>query len=107
MLYDLMIRIIVIHFMSKKNQSIEDLINGGEGESGDDESAQAKFSEKQSQIKRKDIERLTKLKAASLGLQYVALTGFPISPEALVMIDEKKPKCFQRFAFIMMAARYI
>ena len=82
-------------------QSIEDLINS----SGDDEiltednSVQAKFYEKQSAIKRKEVERLTKQKAASLGLPYIVLNGFPISPEALLLIDEKKARALGAVCF--------
>ncbi|MCK4554499.1 hypothetical protein KAU19_06115, partial [Candidatus Parcubacteria bacterium] len=71
-------------------QSIEDLISFSEGGAGEDESAQQKFFEKQGEIKKKEIERITKQNAASQGLPYIDLAGFAISPDALVLVDEAK-----------------
>ena len=85
--------------MPKNIQSIEDLIGPSEEGQGGEESAPAKFREKQSEIKRKEIERLTKLKAGSLGLRYIALTGFPISPEALSLIEEKEARALAAVCF--------
>ncbi len=85
--------------MSKNLQSIEDLISASHGEITDDESVQAKFLKKQKEIKRKETERLAKSQAASFGLPYIDLFGFPISPEALILIREEdanrlKAVCF-------------
>ncbi len=52
-------------------------------------STQAKFLSKQEEIKNKEIERQTQAKAQSLGLSYISLFGFPISPEALSLIPEE------------------
>ena len=72
------------------NQSIEDLISDAAGQTGADDSATAKFASQSKKIKVKELERLTKQAADSAGLSYVDLAGFPISPEALVLIDEKE-----------------
>ena len=75
--------------MPKNVQSNEDLFDSPEDIAPDDESAQAKFQTKQQEIRRKEIERATQNKAVSMGLPYVNLFGFPISPEALVLINEQ------------------
>ena len=56
----------------------------------DDESAQAKLSNKQQEIKNKEIERQTQAKAQTLGLSYIDLENFPISPEATSLITEEE-----------------
>lgn len=71
-------------------QSIEDLINESKGGSVDEDSVQGQFLKKQEEIRITDEERTTEEWARSLGLPYVNLFGFPISPEALAMIDEKE-----------------
>lgn len=57
-----------------------------------DSSAQTKFLNKQKEIKNKEIEKQVQAKAQSLGLSYINLFGFPISPEALVLIPEEEAK---------------
>ena len=81
------------------NQSIEDLIGDSSGQSTNDESAAAKFKVKEKKLKIKELERLTKQAAASIGLPYVDLTGFPISPEALILIDEAEAKALGALCF--------
>lgn len=68
--------------------SIENLINPTD----DDESVTGRFAKKQSEIKLKEIEKQTELQANSQDLSYVNLFGFPISPEALVLIQEEKAR---------------
>ncbi len=77
---------------NKSTQSIEDLIASSRGEFKSDESAQTKFSEKQEEIKLKEIERLTMQKAARSGIPYINLSGFAVSPEALSLIKEEDGK---------------
>ncbi|MEA3464332.1 MAG: GspE/PulE family protein [Patescibacteria group bacterium] len=72
--------------------SIEDLIIPSQGQSQSDESAQTKFVEKQEEIKKKEIERLTEQQAGQSGVSYVDLAGFPVSPEALSLIKEEDAK---------------
>ncbi len=85
--------------MSKDLQSIEDLIDASHGKITDKESVQAKFLKKQEEIKRKETERITKNKAAFLGLPYINLVGFPISPEALSLINEEKANKLKTICF--------
>ncbi len=68
--------------------SIENLINPTD----DEESVAGRFAKKQGEIKEKEMERETKQAASQLGLDYVNLTGFPISPEALSLIQEERAK---------------
>ncbi|MFA6194623.1 MAG: GspE/PulE family protein [Patescibacteria group bacterium] len=68
--------------------SIENLINPTD----DEESVAGRFAKKQGEIKEKEIEKETKQAAGQLGLDYVNLTGFPISPEALSLIQEERAK---------------
>ncbi len=78
--------------MPANNQSIEDLINAAEGQVSADESAPTKFQQKQQELKIKEIERLTKQRADSLGIPYINLSGFPISPEALVLVKDEEAR---------------
>jgi type IV pilus assembly protein PilB len=66
--------------------SIDNLIHDDLPEEG---SVLDKFSKKQAEIKTKEIEKLVERTANLKGLAYINLTGFPISPEALSLIDEE------------------
>jgi type II secretory ATPase GspE/PulE/Tfp pilus assembly ATPase PilB-like protein len=79
--------------------SINDLFSDASGRSVNDESAAAKFSVKQKVLKIKELERLTKQRAENLGLPYIDLVGFPISPEALVLVDEAEAKELRTICF--------
>ena len=81
------------------NQSINDLFSDASGQSPNDESAAAKFSVKEKKLRIKELERLTKQAADDAGLPYVDLVGFPISPEALVIVDEAEAKALQALCF--------
>ena len=74
--------------MSDNFSSIEDLIAGDQEK--DDESKQAQFAKKSQEIKLKELERSTKKKASSARLPYFNLFAFPISPEALSVLEEKQ-----------------
>lgn len=79
--------------MSDQHQSIEDLIESSQHhDSVDEDSLEGKFAKKQQQIKLRDLERLTAAKAQLLGTPYLDLAGFPISQEALALIDEKEAR---------------
>ncbi|MBU2416060.1 GspE/PulE family protein, partial [Patescibacteria group bacterium] len=79
-----------MRFMSQQNvQSIADLIASSHGEPMDDEAPQAKLAQNEKEIKIKELERITQNKANSLGLPYINLFGFPVGPEALMLITEK------------------
>ncbi|MBU1778459.1 MAG: GspE/PulE family protein [Patescibacteria group bacterium] len=80
----------VMRFMSQQNvQSIADLIASSHGEPMDDEAPQAKLAQNEKEIKIKELERITQSKANSLGLPYINLFGFPVGPEALMLITEE------------------
>jgi len=71
-------------------QSIEDLIVSGTSEGGDESSPIGKFAAKEKQIQKKQLEKNVSLTAASLGVGYINLTGFPISPEALSLLSQEE-----------------
>lgn len=75
--------------MGDKVQSIEDLIGSGIG-AKDDESTQGKFQAKQLQIKKRELERLTKQMADDIGMSYISLSGFPVSPEAISLLKKEE-----------------
>jgi len=54
----------------------------------DEDSVTGRFAKKQEEIKLKEIEKKTSLKAQLDNLDYINLFGFPISPEALSLIPE-------------------
>jgi len=86
--------------MSKDHQSIEDLIGVSQGQSADDdESVQAKFKRKQEEIKTKGVERVTEKRAASLGVSYISLVGFPVSPDALALVKEEEARKLSAVCF--------
>jgi type IV pilus assembly protein PilB len=66
--------------------SIDNLIHDDLPEEG---SVLDKFSKKQTEIKNKEIEKVVEKNAGLQGLSYINLTSFPISPEALSLIDEE------------------
>ncbi|HTK04530.1 MAG TPA: GspE/PulE family protein [Candidatus Eisenbacteria bacterium] len=73
--------------------SIEDLMGKkAKSTKPSDETAQEKFSAKMDEIKLKNLEKLTMIKARELGFDYINLAGFPISPEALMLIPREQAK---------------
>ena len=75
--------------------SIENLINPTD----DEESVTGRFAKKQGEIKLKEIEKQTEQQANSQGLAYVNLFSFPISPEALVLIQEERARSLNLVCF--------
>lgn len=78
--------------------SIEDLISSSKGSAGD-ENTQTKFQTKQNEIKIKERERLARQQADASGLPYIDLVGFPISPDALTLIDEEEARGLSAVCF--------
>ncbi len=78
-----------------KVDSIENLLNP----TGDEESVAGLFARKQEEIKLKELEHKTQRDAEELGLDYVNLYGFPISPEALVLIQEERAQELKAICF--------
>lgn len=68
--------------------SIENLLNPTD----DEESVAGRFAKKQQEIKIKEIEKQVEDAAQQLGLGYINLVGFPISPEALALIQEQRAR---------------
>lgn len=86
--------------MSDGIQSIEDLIgSSAEPQNIDEDSLEGKFAKKQREIQLRDLERLTATKAQSAGVPYIDLQGFPISQEALAMIEESQAREFNMVCF--------
>jgi len=58
---------------------------------------------KQQEIQTSDIEKRTQNEAAKKGLPYINLKGFPVSPEALILIDEEEAKANNIIAFVKLS----
>jgi len=58
----------------------------------DEESVAGRFTKKQEEIKLKEIEKQANQTAQGLGLDYVNLATFPISPEALSLLSEERAR---------------
>lgn len=80
--------------MSSLN-SINNLINPD----GSDDSAASLFAKKQKEIKLKEIEKRAKTLASDYDLNYINLSGFPISPEALSLIPEDQARSLKLVCF--------
>lgn len=78
--------------------SISSLLTQGK-KKGDDDNPQTQLLAKQQELQIKKIEQQTEAKAQVLGLEYINLVGFPISPEALGLIDEAEAKEQQIICF--------
>ncbi len=65
----------------------------------DEDSVQGKLVKKQKEIQLKDIEEQTKAQAQIVGLEYVDLFGFPISPDAISLITEEEATGAQTICF--------
>ena len=75
--------------------SIQNLINPN----NDEESVTGLFASKQKEIKLKEIEKKAKQKADDLNLSYISLNNFPISPEALSLIEEEEARKIEGLCF--------
>ncbi len=71
--------------MANSSPSIEDLLINENSKS-----AQSALDKKIHNISLKDKEKETEQQASVLGLPYVNLKGFPIAPEALVLMEKQK-----------------
>ncbi len=77
--------------------SIQNLIDADS--SLDEDSVQGRFAQKEQEIKAKEIEKETENRASLIGLPYVNLFSFPISPEALVLITEERARMLNAVCF--------
>ncbi len=81
--------------------SIEDLLGKKpKSSSSGDGTAQEKFSEKMEEIRLKNLENLTRAKAAQDGFEYIDLKGFPISPEALQLAPREESRKLKAIPFL-------
>lgn len=85
--------------------SIEDLLNQGKDKKKKDlgageQTAQEKLEEKMKQVRLKEKEVETQVKASQLGFEHIDLQGFPISPEALSLIPRAQAKEEKVIAFL-------
>ena len=83
-------------------QSIEDLIKSSgknDGPSIQDESTQAKLVRKQQALKADAVEREAESSARAQGLPYINLFGFPISPEAISLVEKKRSAASRSVCF--------
>jgi type II secretory ATPase GspE/PulE/Tfp pilus assembly ATPase PilB-like protein len=67
-------------------------------------SAQEKFEDKMDAIRLKEKEKETEAAAKKLGTDYIDLTGFPISPEALALIPRTQAKDHKILVFLYTGA---
>ncbi len=61
--------------------------------------AQAALTDKMSEIKLREKEKLAQEMAIKFGLPYIALRGFPIAPEALILIKKQEAESNQVICF--------
>jgi type II secretory ATPase GspE/PulE/Tfp pilus assembly ATPase PilB-like protein len=85
--------------------SIEDLLNQGKDKKKKDlgagqQTAQEKLEEKMKQVRLKEKEVETQVKASQIGFEHIDLQGFPISPEALSLIPRAQAKEEKVIAFL-------
>jgi len=85
--------------------SIDDLLKSYQGKSSALPTVAAKeiaekFSAKMEQIEIKEKEKLTEKKAAELGIPYINLVGFPITPNTLGTITEEEAKRLKVICFL-------
>lgn len=80
-------------------QSVDSLIRASKGEDVDEESTEGKFQQKHKQIRIKEMEQQTKDEAEEMGLPYIDLFGYPISSEAISLIEEEEAKKLKAVCF--------
>lgn len=91
--------------MAPEAQSIEDLLQktgakSTKTQAPGEETTLEKFEEKMSEVRLKEKEVETEKIAVSLGVPYVNLKGFPISPESITTIVEKQATELKTVCFL-------
>ncbi|MFA6918956.1 MAG: GspE/PulE family protein [Patescibacteria group bacterium] len=79
--------------------SLEDLLPNSKSNQ-DEESTQSKLKQKMQEINLKEKEQETEAQAQISGLPYINLVGFPISPDALSLIDRDISKKLEVICFL-------
>ncbi len=87
------------------DQNINDLLGKNSAGPGgktpqvaSDETAQ-KLEDKMAEINLNNLERVTENKATQLGIPYINLDGFPVSTEAIGLVDQKKSEDLKAVCF--------
>lgn len=86
-----------------QGQDIDDLIQSsrhGKRIPVAPEESQKKFKEKMKEIEIKEKEKITQEKSFELGVGYIDLHGFPIAPEALILISEDEARRLGAVCFL-------
>src|SRR3989344_4293371 len=86
--------------MTEKNSSIEDLTGSQSLKIATNEKAE-QFSDKMREIGLKEKEREAASRAQLMGVQYINLAGFPISPESLVVITQAEAEKLKAVCFFL------
>lgn len=88
-------------------QSIEDLLKSTGAKTATESSDQTvseKFEEKMHDVRLKELEAEAQEKAQTLGLPYVNLKGFPISPEALMLMPKEQSSDLKMIVFLALGS---
>jgi type IV pilus assembly protein PilB len=91
--------------MSNDIQSIEDLLkftgaNAATTPKHGDQTTIEKFEEKMYEVRLKEKETEAQSQAKTLGVSYVNLKGFPISPEALRLVPQERAEAVKAVCFL-------
>lgn len=96
--------------MAKLTQSIEDLMAANSAAakpaSGPDATVQEKFADKMKEVRTRELEDQAQIQASTLGLQYVNLKGFPVSPEAIAQIPKEQALEIQAVCFLYTGSEF-
>ena len=65
-----------------------------------DQTPEEKLAKKLKEIQQKSLEKNVEAKAQALGLPYINLHGFPISPEAIGLIPEEQARALKVICFL-------
>ncbi|HPD08106.1 MAG TPA: ATPase, T2SS/T4P/T4SS family, partial [bacterium] len=79
------------------NLSIEDLLDSKSLQEKDSPAAQ--LARREQELREQAIENDVAAQAAQLGLSYIDLTNFPISPEAIVLLSREEAENLQAICF--------
>lgn len=87
--------------MSSDNPSINDLLKKSRLPDLASTDTKDKFAAKMLELELQAKEKETAMKGASLGVSHINLKGFPIVPEALVLIPQEQAKELKMIAFLL------
>ncbi len=87
----------------KREKDIDDLIKLSQGNKGkvkiSSEDVEEKLKDKISEIEEKRKEQAALQEAEELGINHISLKGFPINPDALILLTEEEAKRFKAVCF--------